>query len=229
MADSATGPVFSTVDEDALRTRSRAEFVYERLRDAISDGRIAAGERVREEEVARNLGVSRTPVREALSRLQSRGLLEMANGGLVVTRLTRPQIIELYAMREILEGSAARFAAQHASPSEIASLKHIAGKFERELGDAPRLARANRELHEGIYEAAHNRYLLRTLNELHDALALLPNTTFAYEGRAEKAIREHAGIISAIEKRNADRAEQLARQHIRMAQEARLAMMFDEA
>lgn len=207
---------------------SRADFVFQSLLSAIQEGQYAGGHRMREEEVARLLGVSRTPVREALSRLQSRGLLEMANGGLVVARLTRPQIIELYAMREILEGSAARFAAEHAAPWEIASLKHIADKFEREFGDAPKLARANRELHEGIYEAAHNRYLLRTLHELHDALALLPNTTFAYEGRAEKAVREHASIITAIEKRNADRAEQLARQHIRMAQEARLAMMFDE-
>ncbi len=208
---------------------SRANLVFQSLLTAIQDGRYAGGERIREEEIARSLGVSRTPVREALFRLQSRGLLEIAPGGLIVAQLTRPQIIELYAMREILEGSAARFAAQHAAPSEIASLRHIARKFEQELGDAAKLARINRELHEGIYEAAHNRFLLRTLNELHDSLALLPSTTFAYAGRAETAIGEHAGIITAIEKRNADRAERLAREHIRQAQEARLAMMFDKS
>src|SRR5215213_2198226 len=98
-----------TGDEAALRTRSRADFVYESLRDAISDGRIAVGERVREEEVARSLGVSRTPVREALRRLQIRGLLVIFAGrGLVVAKLSQQQIVELYAMREILEGSAAR-------------------------------------------------------------------------------------------------------------------------
>ena len=207
---------------------SRAEVVFQALLGAIKKGQYSGGQRIREEEVARLLGVSRTPVREALSRLQSRGLLEIAPGGLVVTQLSRSQIIELYAMREILEGSAARFAAQHAAPSEVASLKHISRRFEREFGDPIRLARINRELHEGIYEAAHNRYLLRTLSELHDSLALLANPTFSFAGRAELAAEEHARIISAIEKRNADQAERLAREHIKMAQEVRLTMMFDE-
>jgi DNA-binding GntR family transcriptional regulator len=207
---------------------SRANFVFQSLLAALKKGQFSSGQRIREEEVAQLLGVSRTPVREALSRLQSRGLLEIAAGGLTVARLSRAQLIELYAMREILEGSAARFAAQHAAPSEIATLKHIARKFEGELGDPIRLARINRELHEGIYEAAHNRYLVRTLSELNDSLALLPNPTFSVAGRPELAAQEHASIISAIEKRNADRAERVAREHIRMAQEVRLAMMFDE-
>jgi DNA-binding GntR family transcriptional regulator len=204
---------------------SRARWVYDALRSAIQEGRYGRGERIREEEVARSLGVSRTPVREALSRLQSHGLLEMKAGGLVVAELTRPQILELYAMREILEGSAARFAAQHASPSEIASLRHIARAFEQSLGDPAKLARINRELHGAIYEAAHNRYLMRTLNELHDALALLTGTTFMARGRSELAIDEHARIIDAIEKRDADEAERAAREHIRNAQEVRLAMI----
>ncbi len=208
---------------------SRARRVYEALRAAIQDGRYGRGERIREEEVARSLGVSRTPVREALSRLQSHGLLEMSSGGLVVAELTRPQVLELYAMREILEGSAARFAAQHASPSEIGSLRHVGRIFERSLGDPPKLARLNRDLHGGIYEAAHNRYLMRTLNELHDALALLTSTTFTVPGRPELAIGEHARIIDAIEKRDADEAERAAREHIRNAQQARLGMLYDFA
>lgn len=208
---------------------SRAQWVYQALREAIHKGKYARGERIREEEVARSLGVSRTPVREALSRLQAGGLLEMASGGLVVTTLTRPQVIELYAMREILEGSAARFAAQHAAPSEIATLHHLARIFERSGDDPAKLAHVNDELHNAIYDAAHNRYLMRTLNELHDALALLPDTTFASEGRREAAIVEHARIIDAIEKRDADEAERAAREHIRKAQEARLAMMFEFA
>src|SRR5258708_27556643 len=106
----------TAIDNEALRTRSRADFVYESLRDAIWDGRIARGERVREEEIARNLGVSRTPVREALQRLQQRGLLVVGAGrGLVVAELSHDQVIELYAMREVLDGSAARFAAQRAA------------------------------------------------------------------------------------------------------------------
>src|SRR3977135_975555 len=116
MADVSGARTFVTVDASGLRTRSRADFVYESLRDAISDGRIAGGERVREEEIARNLGVSRTPVREALQRLQQRGIWILGPGrGLVVAQLGHEQVVELYAMREILEGSAARFAARHAT------------------------------------------------------------------------------------------------------------------
>src|SRR5690349_21508614 len=106
-------PTFAVFDRTMLRTQSRGDFVFESLRDAIWDGRIGRGERVREEEIARNLGVSRTPVREALQRLQQRGLLVVGAGrGLVVNELRHDQVIELYAMREILEGSSARFAAQ---------------------------------------------------------------------------------------------------------------------
>src|SRR5882762_11989051 len=108
MAMVAPGRSLTAVDAAALRTRSRADFVYERLRDAIWDGRIAVGERVREEEIARNLGVSRTPVREALQRLHQRGLLVFGAGrGLTVASLSQHQVLQLYAMREILEGSAA--------------------------------------------------------------------------------------------------------------------------
>src|SRR5262249_60410688 len=111
----------SAINPDDLRTRSRADLVYAALRDAIWEGRMARGERVREEEVARSLGVSRTPVREALQRLQQRGLLAVGPGGrgLVVAQLGHDEVVELYAMREILEGSAARFAAERATSEEV--------------------------------------------------------------------------------------------------------------
>lgn len=186
-----------------------------------------AGDRIREEEIAGSLGVSRTPVREALTRLLSKGLLDMVPGGLAVASLTRPQILELYAMREILEGSAARFAAQHASPSEIAALGHLLWAFEQSLESSDKLAHINREFHRAIYEAAHNRYLMRTLSELQETLALLPSTTFAVEDRPEAAIKEHSRIVRAIEKRDPDLAEREARLHIQKAQEARLRLMFE--
>jgi DNA-binding GntR family transcriptional regulator len=108
MATATLARTLTAIDAEALRTRSRADFVYDSLRDAISDGRIGVGERVREEEIARNLGVSRTPVREALQRLHQRGLLVFGAGrGLMVAELSQHQVLQLYAMREILEGSAA--------------------------------------------------------------------------------------------------------------------------
>jgi DNA-binding GntR family transcriptional regulator len=206
---------------------SRARWVYSSLRNAIHQGHLARGERMREEEIAQSLGVSRTPVREALALLQAAGLVEAKAGGLVVTTLTRGQVIELYAMREILEGSAAGLAALHASATEIATLRHLCQVFAQSIGNVDRLAQVNHEIHNTIYEAAHNRYLLRTLHELHDSLALLTSTTFSVEGRGERAVKEHKDIVDAIEKRDGERAERAARAHIRAAQEARLAMMFE--
>jgi DNA-binding GntR family transcriptional regulator len=212
----------TAIDAEALRTRSRADFVYDSLRDAIWDGRIAAGERVREEEIARNLGVSRTPVREALQRLQQRGLLVFGAGrGLIVAQLSPHQVMQLYAMREILEGSAARFAAQHATETDIAILYRLQRELANAAPDAMVLVTLNRRFHQAIYEAAHNQYLLQTLNILHDSLALLHNTTFRVPRRRSESDEEHRRIVAAIEQRDPDRAEKTARVHIRQAQRTR--------
>jgi DNA-binding GntR family transcriptional regulator len=177
---------------------------------------------LREEEIGRALGVSRTPVRAALQRLQQRGLLVIGAGrGLVVAQLTRQQVLELYAMREILEGSAARFAARHADPAEI-DLLH---RLQRELAGAPddaiTLIKLNRRFHQTIYEAAHNQYLTQALDTLHDSLALLHNTTFRMPSRRRESDREHLKIVVAIERRDADEAERAARLHIQQAQRTR--------
>ena len=212
----------SAINPDDLRTRSRADLVYDALRDAIWEGRVARGARVREEEIARSLGVSRTPVREALQRLQQRGLLMNRLGrGLVVAELGKREVIELYAMREILEGSAARFAAQHAAKPEIDMLYGL----QRELAEAPddalRLVKLNRRFHQAIYDAAHNQYLTQTLDTLHDAMALLHSATFRAPNRRQESDAEHRRIVTAIERRDADEAERAAREHIREAQRTR--------
>ena len=188
----ATAPAraLTAIDAEALRTRSRADFVFESLRDAISDGRIAVGERVREEEIARNLGVSRTPVREALQRLHQRGLLVFGAGrGLVVAELSQHQVLQLYAMREILEGSAARFAAQHATRPTSRSSTGCRRSSPRPSPTRMLLVTLNRRFHQAIYEAAHNQYLMQTLNMLHDSLALLHNATFRVPSRRSEVRR----------------------------------------
>ena len=219
-------PPFAAINADDLRTRSRADFVYDSLRDAIWEGRIARGERVREEEIARSLGVSRTPVREALQRLQRRGLLVTGMGrGLIVAELSKREVIELYAMREILEGSAARFAAQRAMRPEIDMLYRL----QRDLADAPDdallLVKLNRRFHQAIYDAAHNQYLTQTLDTLHDSMALLHSPTFRAPNRRRESDEEHRRIVSAIERHAADEAEAIAREHIRQAQRTRFEAM----
>ena len=201
---------------------SRADFVYESLRDAISDGRIAGGERVREEEVARNLGVSRTPVREALQRLQQRGILIVGPGRrLIVAQLGHEQVIELYAMRQVLEGAAARFAALNATTAEIAKLYELQEQLKTAEGDDMLHVTLNRRFHQAIYEAAHNRYLTQTLEALNDLFALLRSSTFRQRPPGRNADEERRRIIAAIERRDPDLAEKEAREHILRSQRSR--------
>jgi DNA-binding GntR family transcriptional regulator len=214
----------------ALSSRGgpRGEFVYKALLDGIRAGRILPGDRIREEDVAQSLGVSRTPVREALQHLQARRLVEMAPGrGIVVVELNTQQVMELYAMREVLEGAAARFAAQHALPAEISMMRELLDEFEKAEGDSQRLARINNNLHRTIYEAARNRYMHEALNNLEDALSLLQNTTFSLPERHASAAREHRAIVSAIESRDSEGAEAASRLHIRESQRARLRMLMN--
>ena len=205
---------------------SISQQVYTDLMEGLRVGKYKPGDRIRAEDVAKTFEVSRTPVREALSRLQERGLLEMTPTGLSVAQLDRASVLELYAIRELLEGAAARFAAQHASSSDLYSMRQIAEAFASCQEDASRVAQLNRAFHGAIYEAAHNKFLLGLLAGMHDTLMLLPSTTFAIPGRQNTAVEEHMAILDAIEKRDPDAADRHAREHIRHARDARLGMMF---
>jgi DNA-binding GntR family transcriptional regulator len=202
----------------------RGDFAYICLRDEIRSGRLNPGDRLLETEIAERLGVSRTPVREALKRLESDGIATFGQPrGLTVTKLSRGQIVELYAMREVLEGAAARFAAERAAPYEIAALREIiqASEDTRIPNEA---AAANRRLHEAIVTATHNVYLKRLMSVMTDALALLGTTTYAVPGRIASGWKENAEIVACIERRDADAAEEAARRHIRAAAAVRIAM-----
>lgn len=202
------------------------EAVFRSLCEALQGGSYRAGDRLREEEVAQRLNVSRTPVREALGRLAARGFVAPAGGrGLIVRSLDTAEVLELYAMREILEGAAARLAAEHASPPEVDALRDIEEAFTDATDDAAEMARLNRAFHEAICRAARNRYLDNASRELQDWIALLGATTFSVGGRPSTSHKEHLAIISAIAARDGDKAEKLARAHIREALRCRLKLM----
>lgn len=202
--------------------QSRAAHVLESLRQAIRDGRYAPGARMRETEVAQQLGVSRTPVREAFRQLQADGLLTMEPWrGVVVAQMDQQQMVELYAMRRVLEGTAAGLAARHAASSQIDALREILDTSQGET-DAAKLAELNRQFHQGIYAAAHNRFLLKALHALRDSMALLPSTTYALAERPPSALAEHREILEAIERHDQETAERAARAHIAAAERARL-------
>ena len=133
--------------------------------------------------------------------------------------------LELYALREILEGAAARLAAQHAFPAEIEMMRDHAAAFERAAADPRLMERENRLLHEAIFRAARNRYLDSALRDMQDSLALLGPTTFGVAGRPDTASREHRAMVDAIAARDEEAAEKAARMHMRAALKARMRLI----
>lgn len=198
---------------------------YDRLRNAIREGGLRPGQRVTEAELATRLGISRTPVRHALTRLETEGLLSHEpRRGLVVSRPDHLQVIELYAMREVLEATAARFAAQHASESEITALARLVDEEASGTQAPATLSAINLRLHTLLHRAAHNRYLLRSLAQLTDAMALLP-TMLGDPARARQSQEEHLAILEALRRRDAEAAEAAMRRHLRSAQDHRLSWL----
>ena len=207
---------------DRARFGSAADYSYAVLHREIVAGRFAPGRRMREIELSEWLGVSRTPLRQALSRLEVEGLLVMTpRTGLVVASLDEEATGELYEMRETLEGAAAALAARHASPREVAVLKEMVATEAKLPRDPEMRAQHNLAFHRAIYAAAHNRFLVKSLHALHDSIALLGPTTFAAPGRPEKAQREHARIAEAIAGHDPKRAEAEGRAHVRNARTIR--------
>lgn len=205
---------------------SRADFVSNRIRQAIREGQYQPGERIREAEVAEWLDVSRTPVREALRRLESDGVVTFESWrGVVVSELDHQQIAELYAMRRILEGAAARMAAKHIRASELDLLWQIHQQAASFLRQPEKLAQLNRQFHQIIAKAAHNRYLASNLDQMENGLTLLKGTTFMVKNRPAAALQEHLQMLQAIENGDAARAEELARIHIDHAEKARMTLL----
>ncbi len=205
--------------------RDLGQEAYDRIRTAIRDGSLAPGLRLTETDLAARFGVSRTPVRQAIARLESEGLVtHEARRGLSVTRPDHAQVIELYVMREILEGAASRLAAQHATETEIEAMAELVEAEPASFDDPRALSDLNQRLHGLLYLAAHNRYLLKGLGQISATIALLP-TLLTLGGRAAEAHAEHASLIAALRRRDGDAAEAAARAHSRAAQRHRLAWL----
>jgi len=195
---------------------------YDLILDAIDVGVYGPGDRLVESELAERFGVSRTPIREALQRLETQSILIRTGRSLIVATLDHSQLSELYTVRAELEGLAARLAAQHATPEEIRVLKEMV-ESDRQLVDDPQmLSRANRRFHKQIHFASHNRYLIRQLDMVHRSMALLTSTSLAADGRGEKAMEEHRKIVLAIEEGDGEAACRALKDHLSFAYETRL-------
>jgi DNA-binding GntR family transcriptional regulator len=195
---------------------------YALIVEAIDNGLFRPGDRLVESELAERFGVSRTPVREALQRLETQAMLTRDGRSLFVASLDHNELAELYAVRAELEGLAARLAAQHATPEEIAVLRGMVAEDRALLGDPPAMSRANRRFHRQIHLASHNRFLVQQLELVHRSMALMAKTTLAAEGRDIDALAEHGRIVDAIAARDGEGACAALRSHISRAYETRL-------
>ena len=200
-----------------------AKDAYTLILEAIEAGFFKPGDRLVESELAERFGVSRTPVREALQRLETQSMLTRDGRSLIVATLDHNQLSELYAVRSELEGLAARLAARHASEEELHVLRLMVDEDRALQGGDPRLlARANKRFHHQIHLASHNRFLIQQLDLVHRAMALMTTTSFAAEGRDSEALAEHEGIVAAIELRDGEGAYVALKAHISKAYETRL-------
>ena len=195
---------------------------YQLILEAIDSHIYKPGDRLVESDLADRFGMSRTPIREALQRLETQSLLTRDGRSLIVASLDHTQMAELYVVRGELEGLAARLAARHATPEEVRVLRDMVEADRDLLGDPAALARANKRFHKQIHLASHNRFLVQQLDLVHRSMALLATTSLAADGRGDDALSEHDAIVRAIEEGNGDAADKALREHISKAFVTRL-------
>ncbi|GBD15427.1 HTH-type transcriptional repressor RspR [bacterium HR26] len=204
----------------------RSDEAYERLKRAIVRGRLPPGVRLRESELAARLGVSRTPVREALRRLAVEGLVRLQPGRTaVVADLDPAALRDLYSVRAVLEGMAARDAAHHAAPPVLGLLGGIIAQMAEALerGDDEQLEALNAQFHLALAQASGNRYLMRLLMEMEPQVERFRFVALRDPARRKRSYEEHFAIYAAVRDHDADRAEQAARHHVERALAWRLA------
>ena len=205
--------------------------VYQVLRRGILDGELPPGYRLRSDVLANDLNVSRTPVREALRKLESEGLADASRSGLVVRQSTEEDLIEIFYLREALEGMAARLAAENATPAEIDELHALVEDMQAVAarGDIALVRKLTGEFHLLVCRASHNKRLIQSLQGLLDHVRQAQSSTLYMPGRPADALKEHRALLRAIEKRDPDLAETLARQHRRKTLDLRRKMLREQA
>ena len=209
--------------EPELQVMSQGEAAYHRLYEAIRSGNFRPGDRLREIEVAERLALSRTPVREALRKLESDGIVEhRPRLGAVIRILTPSEVVELYEMRLVLERTAAQMAAKHANAAEIDLLNDINEQIAALGDDTQQAAALNQDFHHRIYLAGRNRFLMASARGLNNALMLLGPTTLDDQARIKTVSVQHARIIKAIRAGDQTAAGDAAEAHLQTSLRHRL-------
>ena len=199
---------------------------YDRILAAILDGSMPAGSELKELAIAEWCGVSRTPVREALSRLEQDGLVARGRRGFVVRTRSFEEIEGLYAVRILLEAGAARFAAERRTTVDLHRLGYLCDQAETTVDAAnpDELVASNSAFHSAVWAAAHNGPLAEELERVQLKLTRYTSTTLSSPGRWPKALGEHRAMLAAIENRDGDTAAGLAEAHFNSSRDIRLAL-----
>ncbi len=196
------------------RHQTLREKILETIRDAILKGSLKPGERVSEPELAERFGISRTPIREAFRQLESEGYLQVIpRKGAVVASLSERDIEEFYAIKILLEGFAAKMAAEKMTAKDIEKLESINERLAQiaKDGDVKNFFRVHNEFHEVFIKAAGNEKLYEMINQLVMRFKRLRLASLSQPGRMEVSVEEHRNMIAAFKEHDGDRADSLVR------------------
>lgn len=203
--------------------------VYDRIRAAIMAGDLPPGAPLGEVAMADRYGTSRTPIREALRRLEQDGLVERVDRGMRVRQRSPEEILEIYDVRILLEAAAARWAADRRTELDLSRLRRAHERMRAtDPSDGPAMAENNRRFHEILWAASHNGALIDTLRHLNAHLGRYPETTLTWDGRWSTVLDEYAQLLTAIEQRDAGKASVIAEEHMSGAREVRLLMASED-
>jgi DNA-binding GntR family transcriptional regulator len=203
---------------------------YEKIKQAILSGELGSGRPLVEQTLAEWCGVSRTPVREALRRLEQDGLIDRTIHGLAVRERSPEEILDLYDTRIVLESATARAAAARRTEHDLREMRWALQRAgEVEEGDREAMMRTNQQFHRALWHSSHNESLIDLLERLHLHLARYPGTTLGRDGRWLRSLEEHSELVDAIEERDGDKAHRIAQQHFLEARDIRLELFAAES
>jgi DNA-binding GntR family transcriptional regulator len=203
--------------------KSLGEDVYDHLKQAIIDQDIEPGARLVENRIAQMLGISRTPLREALHKLEREDWIEkMPSGGFKVMTLSREDIEETFGIRAVLEAYAARLAAEKHRPSDLIPLEKVMKQFRNclEKKQTARLPEINTEFHDLLYAMSDSPRLIKMINQLRAPISRYRQIILKQKAYAAASCQDHADMLTAMNQRDADRVEDLVRSHILKGKQA---------
>lgn len=211
----------------ALREPARKAAPYERLKLAIQAGELVPGQPLVESALAEWCEVSRTPVREALTRLENDGLVQRTEHGLTVRERSPEEILDIYETRMTLEVAAARYAAERRTSHDLLLLHRLLNRLDA-IDDLDTKVEANARFHRTVWRAAHNASLTDLLERLDLYLARYPAGALSTPGRWDRTCDQHRGLVEAIDARDAAEAERITTEHLTERRDAHLTVLSED-